>query len=62
MDKRIAPMMDQLQARYPVGNCPLFPDKRVYRNTNNQYWDLDRLRLQVWAAHMVSSPHAFLRL
>jgi hypothetical protein len=42
----------ELQRRYPIGNHPLFPDKRIYAK-GGLFWDLSPVRLDVWAAAIV---------
>ncbi|KAF8151377.1 hypothetical protein B0H34DRAFT_861891 [Crassisporium funariophilum] len=52
-DKSIGPHKDALLEKYPEGNNPLFPDKRIYTNNKmNAHWDLTDLELSVWAAHL----------
>ncbi|KAI0061308.1 hypothetical protein BV25DRAFT_1826785 [Artomyces pyxidatus] len=43
--------LDQLKEKFPVGNCPKFPEMRVYAK-DGIYWELNDLRLRVWAVHM----------
>ncbi|KAG2744235.1 hypothetical protein P692DRAFT_20643847, partial [Suillus brevipes Sb2] len=46
----------ELQRRYPIGNHPLFPDKRIYAK-GGLFWDLSPVRLDVWAA-AIQNPRA----
>ncbi|PCH45002.1 hypothetical protein WOLCODRAFT_155023 [Wolfiporia cocos MD-104 SS10] len=52
LDKLSAPAIAELKARYPVGSSSLYPDKHVYRDNDGNHWELDDLRLQVWAVNM----------
>ncbi|KAF9245011.1 hypothetical protein BU15DRAFT_59174 [Melanogaster broomeanus] len=45
----------QLDERYPVGNHPLFPGKRIYAAKEKDFWELSPLRLDVWASAIVWS-------
>ena len=45
--------LEALQQRYPIGNNPLFPGKRIYQD-GSRYWDLTGLKLQVWSTSIVS--------
>ncbi|THU94096.1 hypothetical protein K435DRAFT_860920 [Dendrothele bispora CBS 962.96] len=43
--------MEQLQAAYPVGSHPLFPEKRIYQEkSSGKCWELTPLRLRAWAS------------
>ncbi|KAI1798360.1 hypothetical protein LXA43DRAFT_1088470 [Ganoderma leucocontextum] len=45
-----APFMQRLEDRYPENNMlDVFPNKRVLAR-NGQYWELNKARLQAWAA------------
>ena len=52
IDQQSAPYMQALLERYPIGNSPLFPEKRIYSN-NDHYWELNDLRLRLWAVSIV---------
>ncbi|KAG2157039.1 hypothetical protein DEU56DRAFT_750243 [Suillus clintonianus] len=47
----------ELEHRYPIGDHPLFPNKRIYTK-GGLFWDLTPLRLDVWAAAIRQSTHA----
>jgi hypothetical protein len=53
LNRANAPTIEQLRERYPIGNDPQFPDKRVYSD-GHRSWELNDIRLQVWAAAIVS--------
>ncbi|KAI5991326.1 hypothetical protein EDC04DRAFT_2911601 [Pisolithus marmoratus] len=55
MVSRVKPAQAQLEQTYPLGGCPLFPDRRVWHNkTNNTYFELTQIRIKYWAANIVS--------
>ncbi|KAJ7484886.1 hypothetical protein B0H11DRAFT_2231551 [Mycena galericulata] len=44
---------EKLEAEYPIGNNPLFPELRVYYDSKTKYYfDLTPTRMGVWASHM----------
>ncbi|EDQ99206.1 uncharacterized protein LACBIDRAFT_316809 [Laccaria bicolor S238N-H82] len=43
--------LEKLRLKYPIGSDPRFPDKRVY-SSGSDVWELNGLRLQVWASHL----------
>ncbi|KAJ7483053.1 hypothetical protein B0H11DRAFT_1914790 [Mycena galericulata] len=44
---------DKLEAEYPIGNCALFPNLRIYHDTKTDYYfDLTSTRLGIWATGM----------
>ncbi|KAJ7482056.1 hypothetical protein B0H11DRAFT_2280179 [Mycena galericulata] len=44
---------EKLEAEYPIGNNPLFPELRVYYDPKTKYYfDLTPTRMGVWASHM----------
>ncbi|KAJ8584983.1 hypothetical protein M405DRAFT_844819 [Rhizopogon salebrosus TDB-379] len=45
-----------LEHRYPIGNHPLFPNKRIYAK-GGMFWELTSLRLDVWAAAIHQSTN-----
>lgn len=47
----------ELERKYPIGGCPLFPLKRVWHNNKNDtYFELTPLRIKVWATAIVNFP------
>jgi len=53
-DKTIAPILSELKAKYPVGNHPLFPEQRIYKDSGTGwFYDLTEARLNIWASHIV---------
>ncbi|CAA7264084.1 unnamed protein product [Cyclocybe aegerita] len=48
-------VIEQLRQLYPVGSNPLYPTKRVY-TADGCSWELNDLRLQVWAMHLMADP------
>ncbi|KAJ7501479.1 hypothetical protein B0H11DRAFT_2275141 [Mycena galericulata] len=55
LDASAAPVMEQLRERYPIGNHPSFPTKRIVTSTTNpdRHWELTDIRIRVWAAHIL---------
>lgn len=55
LDTAAAPILEQLRERYPIGNHSSFPTKRVVtsKQAPDQHWELNDIRLRVWAAHIV---------
>ncbi|KAF8164406.1 hypothetical protein BJ912DRAFT_1004170 [Pholiota molesta] len=51
-DKKVGPIKEQLEAAYPLDNNPRFPGKRVFTNATGIHWDIDSVRMNVWASHM----------
>jgi hypothetical protein len=45
-------LVEVLRHKYPIGANPLFPTKRVY-TCDGRSWELNDIRLQVWAHQMV---------
>jgi len=53
-DKVLAPLISQLKTKYPIGNHPLFPEQRVYKDVaTGWFYDLTEARLNIWASHIV---------
>ncbi|KIJ05854.1 hypothetical protein PAXINDRAFT_158910, partial [Paxillus involutus ATCC 200175] len=48
----------QLDERYPIGNHPLFPGKRIYAAKEKDFWELSPLRLDVWASAILYNVQA----
>ena len=45
-----------LAKEYPIGNYPIFPDKRVWKNkTTGSYFELTPIRIKLWATGIVRS-------
>ncbi|KAJ6605436.1 hypothetical protein DFH09DRAFT_1067701 [Mycena vulgaris] len=45
---------EKLEAEYPIGNNPLFPELRVYYDPKTKYYfDLTPTKMGVWASHML---------
>ncbi|EPQ54981.1 hypothetical protein GLOTRDRAFT_129290 [Gloeophyllum trabeum ATCC 11539] len=51
LDVATSPGLTVLREHYPIGRCPLFPNIHVYKSGDN-HWELNDLRLQIWAVHM----------
>ena len=47
-----AGLLEQLRRKYPIGSDPRWPNKRIH-TSDGRSWDLNDLRLQVWAHHLV---------
>jgi len=47
-----APLVKQLHIKYPIGADSHFPNKQVY-TSEGRSWELNDMRLQVWAVHLV---------
>jgi len=45
--------IEQLRQKYRIGGDPRFPNKRVYTSDDGRSWELNDLRVQVWAHHLV---------
>jgi hypothetical protein len=56
MTKNATKYIPELEEKYPIGNSPLFPGKRVYEN-KECYWELTYLRLQIWAHAIVCQQY-----
>jgi hypothetical protein len=54
LDRASLPFIEALQEKYPVGNSPFFPNIRVYHK-GDFYWELNSLRLRIWAVNLVRS-------
>ncbi|KAI6150461.1 hypothetical protein BKA82DRAFT_4352310 [Pisolithus tinctorius] len=52
---RSANELKELQDKYPVGNHPRFPNKRIYAS-GGLFWELTPLRLQIWANAIAAKP------
>ena len=51
-----APYLEQLHMQYPVGNSEIWPGRRIYKRMvagKIFYWDLDAVRLRIWASALV---------
>jgi len=48
LQNRAGSELKELQEKYPIGNHPRFPTKRIYAS-GGLFWELTSLRLQVWA-------------
>ncbi|KAJ8076032.1 hypothetical protein PM082_022014 [Marasmius tenuissimus] len=57
INKNMDAMCVKLEARYPVGNIPEFPNKRVFKNKNGHMWELGPLELNCWMSHMDQARH-----
>ncbi|KAJ7934475.1 hypothetical protein B0H13DRAFT_1855083 [Mycena leptocephala] len=55
LDVSAAPVMEDLREKYPVGNHPSFPNKRIVTDPKlpDRHWELTDIRIRVWAAHIV---------
>ncbi|THU81438.1 hypothetical protein K435DRAFT_873343 [Dendrothele bispora CBS 962.96] len=51
-DAKNAPIMEDLRKQYGIGTHVLYPDRRVYTDQNGTSWELNDLRLSVWASHI----------
>ncbi|KDR71134.1 hypothetical protein GALMADRAFT_102840 [Galerina marginata CBS 339.88] len=50
----VGPAVKQLEEKYPIGNHPRFPGKRVFTDSSTGWaWDLTDVRLNIWATHIV---------
>lgn len=45
--------IEQLREKYRIGGDPHFPNKCVYTSGDGRSWELNDLRVQVWAHHLV---------
>lgn len=56
LDASAAPVMEELRQKYLIGDDPDFPDKRVVVDPKDskRLWDLNDIRIRVWAAQIVS--------
>jgi hypothetical protein len=50
-----APFVEKIRQKYPIGNDACWPTKRVYTSADGRSWELNDLRMQVWANHLVCS-------
>jgi hypothetical protein len=53
LNRTNAPLIEQLRLKYPIGADPRFPMKRIYAADDGRCWELNDIRLQVWAFHWV---------
>jgi len=53
-----AAFFKKLCLKYPIRSDLCFPDKQVY-SSGSDVWELNSLRLQVWASHLVHR-HTFI--
>lgn len=53
LNRTNAPLIEQLRLKYPIGADPRFPTKRIYSADDGRSWELNDIRLQVWAVHLV---------
>ncbi|KAF8165967.1 hypothetical protein B0H34DRAFT_780604 [Crassisporium funariophilum] len=51
-----APFVEKIRQKYPVGHDVRWPTKRVYTSADGRSWELNDLRMQVWASHLAASP------
>lgn len=51
--------LKQLEERYPIGNHPHFPAKRIY-TSGGLFWELTPIHLQVWASAIAAKVHKIL--
>ncbi|KAK7434018.1 hypothetical protein VKT23_020417 [Stygiomarasmius scandens] len=51
-DAKNAPFMERLYEQYPIGNNKFYPHLHVYTDSKSSSWNLDNVRLSVWASHM----------
>lgn len=55
-DQALTPKRLDLEEKYPEGNNPLYPGKRIYTDVKTGFsWELTSGRMTVWAAHLVRS-------
>lgn len=52
-DKAVGPNVDELKERWPLND----EGKRIYTDDKGFQWELNTIRLNVWAAHMVRHSH-----
>ncbi|KAL0564782.1 hypothetical protein V5O48_017257, partial [Marasmius crinis-equi] len=50
---KLSEVIKDLESWYSIGNVPQFPDKRIYVNKYGNMWDLRKLELACWGAHIV---------
>lgn len=63
MVNRVKTAQAQLEQAYPLGGCPLFPDRRVWHNkTNDMYFELTQIRIKYWAANIVRDGLRYTRM
>ncbi|KAF7326887.1 putative proline-rich protein [Mycena venus] len=55
LDEATAPVMEELHDRYKIGNHLAFPNKRVVTSHTHpdRHWELNDIRLRVWAANIL---------
>ncbi|KAJ6583566.1 hypothetical protein DFH09DRAFT_1275256 [Mycena vulgaris] len=55
-DASAAPVMEELRERYPIGNHPSFPNKRIVTSAQfpDRCWEVTDIHIRVWAAHIMS--------
>jgi hypothetical protein len=51
-----AHIVEELKAKYYIGKCSVFPDRHIYQH-GSRFWELDGLRLQIWAVAIVCVMH-----
>ncbi|KAJ7261529.1 hypothetical protein C8J57DRAFT_1514052 [Mycena rebaudengoi] len=55
LDTSAAPIIEQLNDKYPLGNRHLFPNKHIVTSSEfpDRHWELTDIRKQIWAAHIL---------
>ncbi|KAJ7153040.1 hypothetical protein C8R43DRAFT_1126890 [Mycena crocata] len=61
LDTSSAPIMEALRVRYPFGNNPLFPGKRIVTSKQfpDRHWELNDIRTRVWASHILGNKATY---
>jgi hypothetical protein len=59
LNRTNGPLIDQLRLKYPIGADPRFPMKHIYSADDGRSWELNDIRLQVWAVHLVRIHSSF---
>lgn len=55
LDRASKPKLDIVMEAYPVGNNPMYPNKRIFTNRKGDSFELNDTRLSTWAAHLAQA-------